>query len=200
MDQTGEHGIGPNLYGVFGRKIASATDYEFSESLMQRKEVWDENNLNRYIARPKLLAPGNAMPFPGITSRHTRSALINWLKTNPEYSDPPASDFTQMVADADTVRGASVGQRCLVCHSIDTEGHHSIGPNLRSIVGRKIAGAPNFDYSERMLRLEGTWTIDALYRFLIAPKAFDQGSHSAFRSLTSPMDRAALIAWMNTID
>lgn len=200
LNRDGDHGFGPNLYGIFGRTIASAPNFTYSDGLSKQEGIWDEDRLNRYIARPKLVAPENAMPFKGITSRYTRSALIAWLKSNPDYYDPPLSDFDQMVAEADTVRGASIGRRCLVCHTVAKNGGHSIGPNLRNIIEREIASYPDFDYSERMMRIEGKWTINALNGFLMAPKAFDQGSHRAFQSLTRPMDRAALISWLTTLD
>lgn len=199
LSPDGEHRFGPNLHGIFGRKVASLENFNYSDALANRDGVWDEDSLNRYIARPKILAPGNAMPFPGITSRHTREALIEWLKSNPDYYDPPQSNFMHMVEQADTMRGASIGRRCLVCHSVDPDGSHSIGPNLLKLVGRDIASLPNFDYSERLSRLTGEWTIDELNRFMLSPKAFDQGSHRAFQSLTRAMDRAALIAWLTTL-
>ena len=199
LSKNGSHGFGPNLYGVFGRQIASIDTYKYSDALLSLDGVWNEDTLNRYIARPKILAPGNAMSFPGITNRHTRKVLIEWLKSNPDYYDPPQSNFMQMVEQADTMRGASIGRRCLVCHSVDPDGSHSIGPNLLKLVGRDIASLPNFDYSERLTRLTGEWTVEELNRFMMAPKAFDQGSHRAFQSLTRTMDRAALIAWLTTL-
>lgn len=200
LSREAGHGFGPNLYGVFGRKIGSASNYVFSEALSAQTGVWDEDKLNRYIARPKLVAPKNTMPFKGITSRHKRSALIAWLKSNPDYYDPPEGSFAKMVELADVARGKSIGRRCLVCHSIDANGSHSIGPNLHSIIEREIASYPDFNYSERMLRLDGKWTVEALNGYFMAPKAFDQGSHRVFQSLTRPMDRAALISWLTTLD
>ena len=48
------------------------------------------------------------------------------------------------------------------------------GPNLAGLIGRKVAGDPNFDYSPvlRQARDEGrVWTLEALETFLADPEA-----------------------------
>lgn len=184
--------IGPNLYGIYGRDIASVEGYSYSEQLRSMQGIWDQNRLNRYIARPKLLAPGNEMPFAGITSSHQRSDLIEWLKTNPET-------FSLSTPETDSMRGSKLAASCTACHTFGKDDANYIGPNLWGVVGRPIASADTFDYSERLMRRKGIWTPAALDEFFREKKEFEQGSHMAFRTLKNVKDRANIISWLSTL-
>lgn len=200
LELGGDTLVGPNLYGIFGRAVASIQGFAYSESLRTRGGVWDEDALNRYIARPKLAVPGNNMPFVGMTSPRARGDLIAWLKTNPRQYDPAESDFQALLVRDEVSRGAQVARSCMVCHTASEDMENNIGPNLWGVVGRPIASAPGFDYSERIMRREGVWTPSALNGFFMENKAFDQGSHRAFSRLKRPSDRAALISWLKTLN
>ncbi len=200
LEPGGETLVGPNLYGIFGRAVASVEGFAYSESLRSKVGVWDEDALNRYIARPKLAVPGNNMPFVGMTSPRARRDLIAWLKTNPSRYDPAESDFQALLVRDEVSRGAQIARACMVCHTASEDMENNIGPNLWGVVGRPIASAPGFDYSERIMRREGVWTPDALNGFFMENKTFDQGSHRAFGRLKRPSDRAALISWLKTLN
>jgi len=70
----------PSLKGVFGRKIASLPDFQYSDALKAKGGAWTEAALDAYLADPKAFAPGGAMtgsaPDPA-----TRQAIIDYLKT-----------------------------------------------------------------------------------------------------------------------
>jgi cytochrome c len=52
---------GPNLVGVVGRKAASLPDYPYSDALRASGLTWTPDNLDRFLAGPRKLAPGTAM-------------------------------------------------------------------------------------------------------------------------------------------
>jgi cytochrome c len=76
---------GPNLYGVFGRKAASRTDYRYSEALTKAGFEWDAQRLNDWLADPRGYLPGTKMMFLGIKNEKDRVDLIAYLKTQTGY-------------------------------------------------------------------------------------------------------------------
>jgi cytochrome c len=80
--------IGPNLYGVVGRKVASQDGYAYSPALRAQAFVWDEAHLDQWLTNPNAVAPGTAMAFAGIADPADRRAIITYLE-NQRGSSPP---------------------------------------------------------------------------------------------------------------
>ena len=192
IEEGGPHLTGPNLFRIFGRDIANAEGYAYSDQLSAMDGVWDQNRLNRYIARPKLAVPGNSMPFLGLTSPHLRADLIAWLKSSP-------TKFTSTRPNASAIRGSQLAAACVTCHTFGKGEANSIGPNLWGVVGRPVAGVDTFNYSERLMRRSGTWSPTSLEKFFTETKEFEQGSHMAFQRLVRVEDRRGIIAWLSTL-
>ncbi|MEO1167493.1 MAG: cytochrome c family protein [Pseudomonadota bacterium] len=94
-------------------------------------------------------------------------------------------------------QGEAVYRRCASCHTINEGGANGIGPNLWGKIGRDIASVPGFNYSDALLAVEGTWNFDNMSDWLARPSAFAQGTTMSFAGLSDPLDRAALILYMN---
>ena len=80
----GETGLtGPNLFGVVGRAVASAPDFEYSAALERLPargyRVWTEAALDAYLRSPEGFAPGTAMTFVGLPDPDERAAVIAYL-------------------------------------------------------------------------------------------------------------------------
>jgi cytochrome c len=80
----GETGLtGPNLFGVVGRAVASAPDFEYSAALerlpAQGFRVWTEAALDAYLRSPEDFAPGTAMTFVGLPDPGERADVIAYL-------------------------------------------------------------------------------------------------------------------------
>ncbi|MGH6870660.1 MAG: c-type cytochrome [Rhizomicrobium sp.] len=71
--------IGPNLWGVSGRKAATQPDFSYSAALKNSGIVWTDANLDKWIAGPAAMVPGNRMAFAGISSAAQRADLIAYL-------------------------------------------------------------------------------------------------------------------------
>jgi len=73
--------VGPNLYGVYGTKIASKPGFSFSAALKKHTGVWDKANLDKWLKSPSTFAPGTYMTFPGLHSQKQRDDVIAYLKS-----------------------------------------------------------------------------------------------------------------------
>ena len=75
------HRIGPNLYGMFGRKAGAIADYDYSEAWKSADFVWTNKTLDTYLKAPHKMIPNNRMPFNGLSKANDRRALITYMKT-----------------------------------------------------------------------------------------------------------------------
>lgn len=74
--------LGPNLYGVVDRDIASMADFPGYSAAMKAKEGnWTLAALSDFIANPKKALPGTAMIFPGVKNDEKRAELLAYMKT-----------------------------------------------------------------------------------------------------------------------
>jgi cytochrome c len=76
--------VGPSLVGVFGRKVASAEGFNYSDSMKEygaTGAVWDEATLNSYLENPKTVVAKTKMAFAGLKKDDERADLIAFLKT-----------------------------------------------------------------------------------------------------------------------
>ena len=74
---------GPSLHNLIGRKAGSLDDYElYSQALRNSGITWNEENLNKFIANPDGVIPGNNMkPYAGITDDAEREQIAKYLST-----------------------------------------------------------------------------------------------------------------------
>jgi cytochrome c len=72
--------VGPNLYGIIGRKAASVDDFAYSPALAKANILFDKATLERWIEKPSAVVPGNAMAFAGVPAAEDRAALIKYIE------------------------------------------------------------------------------------------------------------------------
>jgi cytochrome c len=73
--------IGPNLFGVVGRKAGTAAEFSYSPAMKTAGFVWTNDKLDAYIKAPATVVPNNKMMFAGIPSATQRADLIAYLDT-----------------------------------------------------------------------------------------------------------------------
>ncbi len=81
----------PPLAGVIGRKVASLTDFAYSDGLRKVDGVWTEQRLDAFLESPSRFAPGNTMSFPGIANSVERRLILDFIR---EESRQAARDTT----------------------------------------------------------------------------------------------------------
>ncbi len=78
--------IGPPLWGVAGRPIASVPGFSYSDSLKAVGGDWTWEALNTMVSNPKKEASGTKMAFPGEKDPQKRADILAFLQT---LSDSP---------------------------------------------------------------------------------------------------------------
>ena len=104
--------------------------------------------------------------------------------------------FPNLLAEADMERGQVVAKKCLSCHTFNSGGRDSTGPNLWDVVGNDRARNPSFKYSPAMAEFGGSWSLESLDEYLRKPGKFIKGTRMAFAGIRKAQDRANLIAYM----
>ncbi|MCB1417580.1 MAG: cytochrome c family protein [Notoacmeibacter sp.] len=90
IDNGGANKVGPNLWNIVNRPVASHEGFGYSAPMKEFANggtVWDYDHLNNFIASPKGLVKGTAMGFAGIKKAEERAALIAYMRAQ---SDSPA--------------------------------------------------------------------------------------------------------------
>ncbi len=79
--------IGPPLNGIVGRATAAVEGFAYSDpmkALGEEGHVWTEEELDKFLTKPRDLVPGTKMTFAGIRNEQERADLIAYLATFPE--------------------------------------------------------------------------------------------------------------------
>ena len=85
FNEGGPNKVGPHLFGVVGRPVASVPDYAYSDAMKAFSEggakTWDAAVLDVYLADPRGVVPGSKMIFPGVKAEADRANVIAYLAT-----------------------------------------------------------------------------------------------------------------------
>jgi cytochrome c len=82
FDEGGPHRVGPNLWGVVGRPIASVEDFAYSDALKAKSgETWTLETLNEFLQNPRGFAPGTKMAYGGMRRDEQRLQLLAYLRS-----------------------------------------------------------------------------------------------------------------------
>jgi len=78
--ERGANGVGPSLYGIFGRRAAELDDFRYSPALKKSGITWTPKTLDAYIADPQKAVPANRMPYAGMPEARDRADLILYMQ------------------------------------------------------------------------------------------------------------------------
>ncbi len=113
--------------------------------------------------------------------------------------EKPKLTFEELLAIASIEDGKKVSSKCTACHGFNSGGGNRIGPNLWGILGKAKAEASGFKYSDSLMGLGGTWSIEDMNLWLKSPKKYAPGNSMAFVGLRKDKDRANLLAYLNSM-
>ena len=86
VNKGGANKIGPALYGVLGRKVASKEDYKYSKAMASYDKDWTFEEMNGYLKKPQSYIKGTKMAFAGLRKEKDRASVILYLN---QSSDSP---------------------------------------------------------------------------------------------------------------
>lgn len=81
VQKGGANGLGPNLFGVVGRKAASLSSFAYSAALKKSGITWTPNKLKNWVTSPARMVPGTKMAFAGISNPKQADDVVAYLAT-----------------------------------------------------------------------------------------------------------------------
>jgi len=144
-----------------------------------------------------------------LESEEARARLLSYMRNMPKEvasnvapgATAPPLDLPTRLARADVAKGERSVSKCAICHTIEKDGPVRIGPNLWGVVGRPVAKAAGFSYSDGMKEKgekTGTWVPNELDIFLTKPENVVPGTRMTFPGLPDQQERADVITYLNT--
>lgn len=86
FEKGGPNKVGPDLWEVVERPVASHEGFAYSDALKAKGGNWTYDELNHFIANPKGYVAGTKMGFAGIKDDAKRADVIAYLRS---LSDAP---------------------------------------------------------------------------------------------------------------
>lgn len=73
--------LGPNLWGVVGRKAGSVPGYNYTSGMKAAGFTWTDEKLTAYLPAPRAMVPGTKMTYGGLHDPAKLADLIAYLDT-----------------------------------------------------------------------------------------------------------------------
>ncbi len=112
--------IGPNLFGVVGRAVASVPGFDYSPELKATGGQWTAERIDQFLTDPNAFAPGTRMGFVGVADPVERANIVAYLGTlKPGATTAGAAPAQDFGPDWPAGPGqAETGALCNSCHSL----------------------------------------------------------------------------------
>lgn len=88
IDKGGANKVGPNQWGIVGRKKASHEGFSYSSALQAKGGVWTYEDIDHMIFKPQAFVRGTKMAFAGMPKEQERADLIAYLRTMADTPEP----------------------------------------------------------------------------------------------------------------
>jgi len=98
---------------------------------------------------------------------------------------------------ADIAAGQAEFNKCKICHTLDSGGRNTVGPNLHGVFGRKAGTSDKFAYSEAMKNSGIVWDDQTLAKYLRSPREVVPGGKMAFPGIKDDEQIANLLAYLH---
>lgn len=110
-EEGGANKVGPNLWNIVNRPVASGDGFNYSASLTEfssgNSVVWDYAHLNGFLLKPKAYVKGTSMGFAGLKKVEDRANIVAYLRT---FASSPAPLPEAAPASDDSAGGDTAGE------------------------------------------------------------------------------------------
>jgi cytochrome c len=108
VEKGGANKVGPNLWNVVGRDIASEPEFSYSSDMEEFGvgKQWTYEDLNGFLFKPKAFVSGTAMGFVGLKDAQDRADVIAYLREHSDNPPPLPEPDAAVAAEATDTGGA----------------------------------------------------------------------------------------------
>ena len=119
--QSGVHLTGPSLARIWDRKAGTIEGFlRYSDAMKGTKIVWNEVNLDQWLANPQQVLPETSMSFAGMREEKDRQDVIAYLKSVSEGNAPAGAARGMMRRRPDLKKAPPEGRVVSIEHCRDT--------------------------------------------------------------------------------
>ena len=103
----GANGVGPNLYGVMGKKHGHMAGFGYSPGMLAVPGVWDWDAMNTWLTSPKKYVNGTKMSFAGLSNPEDRANVIRYVNEQGSNLPVPPAPAAAGAGGTDTAAEAT---------------------------------------------------------------------------------------------
>ena len=81
FEEGGANRVGPNLWAMVDRDIATVEGFNYSDALEAQEGTWTYQRLWTYLENPRADIPGGRMGFRGLRDENDRGSVIAWMRS-----------------------------------------------------------------------------------------------------------------------
>ena len=90
-DPGGANALGPALFGIMGKPVASVPGFAYSDALKSKGGTWGWEEMSAWLANPKKYAPGTKMTFAGLGNPQDRADIMAFMNSRGSNLPLPAA-------------------------------------------------------------------------------------------------------------
>jgi cytochrome c len=183
-------------FGGIGNDQDRANVLAYLDSLSDSPKPFPSNTEK---AAATATAPAAAAPAATATAPAATAAAPAATAAAP-VAAAAGESLGALLAKADKDRGQNASKACAACHDFTKGGPNKVGPNLWDVMGRNMAAAADFSYSDALKAMSAKpWTYEELDAWLKSPKTTVAGTKMAFAGIAKDQDRADVIAYLASL-
>lgn len=155
------------------------------------------------MLRPLLFAAALALAACGPSATTSTSTATSTTASAPAAAALTPEQITTAVAalpapynSGDYAAGRRQFGLCASCHTINAANANRTGPHLHRVVGRQVASAEGFVYSDAMKSQSFAWDAARLDAYLADPRGNIPGNRMAFAGVRDETQRRNLITYL----